>query len=166
MDPIEVREERVVPPATVATPVTSAVPVGTPAVTAAPPVAPVVGEPVVPAPLPVAPVSVARYGIYPVAWRAVQTVWFLIGIINVILALDFILRLLGANNVGFAHLIYVLDRVFAAPFIGVFTPSYSDGSASFAWADLLGILVYCLIGWGITKAVRIAATPRGTPAPF
>lgn len=164
MDPIEVREERVIPPAAT----TSPVPVGTPAV-AATPVAPAVAEPVVPGTLPVAPVApvaVSRYGIYPVAWRAVQTVWFIIGIINAILALDFVLRLLGANNVGFAHLIYVLDRVFAAPFIGVFTSTYSDGAAVFAWADVLGILVYCLIGWGITKAVRIAASPRGPGAPL
>lgn len=142
MDPVEVREERV-----------SGAPV-------APPPPPVAAAPVATQPYGTGTVTASRVGVYPVGYRAIQLVWFVIGVINAILALDFVLRLLAANNVGFAHLIYGLGRVFAAPFDGIFNITVADGASVIKWSDLLAIVVYSLIGWGITKLVRIMATPR------
>lgn len=142
------------------------------AATAAP-VAPV--TPVAPAaavvPPAVAPAAVApaattgvytsRTGVYPVGYRSIQTVWLIVGIVNIVLALDFIFRAAGANDTGFANLIYRAGRRLAAPFDGIFnTTAVANGNAVFRWADLLAIAVYTIAAWIITKIIRIAATPR------
>jgi hypothetical protein len=144
MDPLEVRHEQAVVPAT-----------------PPPPAAPVAATPV--SSQPYGTGVVTRTGIYPAGYRAIQTVWFVIGVINAILAFDFVLRLLAANNVGFAHLMYVLGRVFGTPFDGIFNMTVVDGVYVVRWSDLLAIAVYSLIGWGITKLIRIMSTPS-TPA--
>ena len=142
MEPVEYREERV------ATPV-------------AEPVAPVATAPVTTAPTAYGTGVVARsVGVYPVGYRAIQLVWFIVGIINTVLALDFIFRLAAANNVGFARFIFALGRVFAAPFDGIFNITVADGVFVARWSDLLAIAVYTAIGVGVAKLVRIMATPR------
>lgn len=132
MDPVEVREERV-------------------AAAGAPVAGTATTQPVA---------ATSRVGVYPLAYRANQIVWFIVGVLNVILALDFVLRLLAANDTGFAHLIYSLGRVLAAPFDGIFGNNVVDGQYYLRWSDLLGIVVYSLIGWGITKLIKISMAPR------
>lgn len=165
MDPVEVREERVttgtVPDPVAAAPV-AAVPVAAAPVAAAPVVAPVA-----PAPVAVAPaatgttVYTSRTGVYPVGYRAIQAVWLVVGILNIILAMDFIFRAAGANATGFAQLVYGLGRRLAAPFDGIFnTTAVAGGTSVFRWSDLLAIAVYSIIAWIVTKVIRISATPR------
>ena len=144
MEPVEYREERV------ATPV-AATPVADPVAVAGTPVARTAyGTGVVS----------RSVGVYPVGYRAIQMIWFIVGIINVVLALDFIFRLTAANNVGFARFIFALGRVFAAPFDGIFNLTVADGVYVARWSDLLAIAIYTSIGLGVTKLVRIMATPR------
>ena len=166
-DPVEVREERVstgaagvpVEPAAAAVPVDAA---GRPLATAATPVAaaaPVAAAPVVPAAT--TAVYTSRTGVYPIGYRSIQTVWLIVGIINIVLALDFIFRAAGANDTGFANLIYRAGRRLAAPFDGIFnTTAVANGNAVFRWADLLAIAVYSIAAWIVTKIIRIASTPR------
>ena len=50
-------------------------------------------------------------------YKGVQIVWYVLGLIEAILAFRFILKLLGANPVaGFTNFIYSLSYVFTAPF--------------------------------------------------
>ena len=142
MDPVEYRESRVATPVEPVAPVT--------------PVAPV--EPVVAPRYATGVVSTVR--MYPVGSRAIQITWFVIGLIDAVLAFDFVFRLAAANDVGFARLIYGLGRILAAPFDGIFNISVADGVYVARWSDLLAIAVYSLIGAGITKLIRIMATPR------
>ena len=82
-------------------------------------------------------------------YRGTQIVWYLLGILEVILAFRFILRLFGANpNAGFTSFIYGLSLPFIAPFLNVFRISAVEGSV-FEWTTLLAILVYWIIAWGI-----------------
>jgi hypothetical protein len=104
-----------------------------------------------------------RTGVYPVGYRTIQAVWFVAGVINVILALDFVFRLASANNVGFAHLIYAIGRGLAAPFDGIFNNVVTDGQYVVKWSDLLAIAVYSLIAWGIAKLVRISSSRNSAP---
>ncbi|MCA1835870.1 MAG: hypothetical protein LC721_05915 [Actinobacteria bacterium] len=119
---------------------------------------------------PAAPVAGAAYGthstrtVYPVAYRAIQLVWFIVGVINVILALDFIFRLLKANSTGFVDAIYSLGGALAGPFDGIFGDTITRTSYTARWADLVAIAIYSLIGYGITKLIRIA-TARNAAAP-
>lgn len=87
---------------------------------------------------------------------AQRIVWFAIGLINIVIALRFIFLLLGANRgAGFTDFIYSASAPFVAPFVGIFgEPVY--GESVFEVSSLLAIVIYTLIGWGITKLVTLA----------
>jgi hypothetical protein len=71
---------------------------------------------------------------------AARVVWFIAGVIITLLALRFVLVLLGANpSSGFANFIYTISHPFAAPFFGLF--SY--------------MAVYALVAFGIAKLFTI-----------
>lgn len=86
---------------------------------------------------------------------AQRVVWFIAGAIAVIIALRFLLLLLGANQAaGFTDFIYGLSGVFVAPFVGIFgAPVY--GQSVFEISSILAIIVYLLLGWGIAKLLTI-----------
>lgn len=89
---------------------------------------------------------------------AVRVVWFIVGVINVLIAIRFVLLLLGANHAaGFVDLIYGITDVLVAPFTGIFgQPTY--GSSVFEISSLLAIVIYSLIGYGITKLITLGRT--------
>jgi uncharacterized protein YggT (Ycf19 family) len=79
----------------------------------------------------------------------------------VLLALRFVLLLLGANqNAGFTEFIYSITTPFMAPFVAVFGKAQFD-RAVFDWSNLLAIVIYLLIGWLLTALVA-AITPRAS----
>ena len=87
---------------------------------------------------------------------AQRVVWFIVGLINIIIALRFVFLLLGANQgVSFTDFIYSLSAPFVAPFIGIFgQPTY--GQSVFEVCSLLAMVIYTLIGWGIVKLITIS----------
>lgn len=86
---------------------------------------------------------------------AQRIVWFIAGLISIIIALRFALLLLGANQAaGFTDLVYGISGVFVAPFVGIFgEPTY--GTSVFEVSSLLAIAVYLLIAFGIAKLLTI-----------
>lgn len=98
----------------------------------------------------------------PASKRSVATnvVWFLFGIIAILLAARFVLKLTGANpNNGFASFVYGLSGFFSAPFDSLFgTPTATVGSTQsvFQPSVLVAIAVYALVAWGIAKLINIA----------
>jgi hypothetical protein len=86
---------------------------------------------------------------------AQRVIWFLVGVINIIVAIRFVLLLLGANReAGFTDFIYSLSTPFVSPFVGIFgEPTY--GRAVFEVSSLLAIIIYTLIAWGIVKLLTI-----------
>ncbi len=101
----------------------------------------------------------SRVGVYPVGYRTIQLIWLIAGVVDIILALDFIFRAANANNTGFAHYIYRLGGWLAAPFNGIFNNTATNGTV-LRWGDVLAIAVYTVAAWIVTKLVRISATPR------
>lgn len=87
---------------------------------------------------------------------AQRIVWFVVGVVNSIIALRFIFLLLGANRgVGFTELIYSLSDPLVAPFVGIFgRPDF--GQSVFEVSSVVAIIVYLLLGWGIIKLITIA----------
>ena len=84
-------------------------------------------------------------------FRGTQVVWYILGILEVILGFRFVLKLLAANpGAGFTDFVYDLSRPFAAPFLNVFRVTRVEGSV-FEWTTLLAMAVYWLIAWGIIK---------------
>jgi hypothetical protein len=90
---------------------------------------------------------------------AQRVIWFVVGLINILLITRFILLLLGANNdAGFVTFIYNITAPFVAPFVGIFgEPTY--GQFMLEWSSLLAITVYSLIAWGIVKLITLS-NPR------
>ena len=81
------------------------------------------------------------------------------GVIDVLIAARFLLRLLAANReAGFVAFIYSVTAPFMAPFEAVFKTQTSSGAA-FEGSALLAIAVYALIAWGIVTLIR-AVSPR------
>ncbi len=91
-------------------------------------------------------------------YRGTQIVWYVIGLIEILLVFRFLLKLFAANpNAGFTSVIYSLTQPLAAPFLSVFRISHMDG-AVFEWTTLLALLVYTLIGWGVTRLLVMSKT--------
>ncbi len=96
-------------------------------------------------------------------YRGTQIVWYILGIIEVLLTFRFVLKLLAANpNAGFSRLIYGITYVFAEPFLSVFRRTQVEGS-TFEWSTLLSMLVYWIVAIGIIKIFLISksvSTPQ------
>ena len=91
-------------------------------------------------------------------YRGTQIVWYILGLLEVILAFRFVLKLLGANSAaGFTSFIYGITQPFAAPFLSVFKITRVEGSL-FEWTTLLAMLVYWLIAWAIVKLFLMGKT--------
>lgn len=84
-------------------------------------------------------------------------IWFIIGVMAVLLAIRFMLLLAGADpNAGFAQLIYGLTGWMAAPFNGLFNVNTNiEGGGRFAPEVLVAIIVYLLIGLFVTKIAEL-----------
>src|SRR5665811_2517997 len=55
-------------------------------------------------------------------------VYFVFGILDILLAFRFVFKLLGANpSTGFVDFIYNLSAIFVAPFAGIFNTSLAKG---------------------------------------
>ncbi|MEO8898958.1 MAG: hypothetical protein ABI352_09275 [Candidatus Dormibacter sp.] len=165
MDPVDYREERVT---TGTAPAAAPAPGVGPA--AVPPAAPVgatgpVGAaagPYIPTPATTTTTrtSASRTSTYSGSNRLVQFVWLILGIADVILAIDFIFRAAGGANTGFAHYVYRFGGWLAAPFDGIFTNTPLTNERTFVrWADVLAVAIYSLATLAVVKLVQIFATP-------
>ena len=97
-------------------------------------------------------------------YRGTQIVWYILGLIEVLLAFRFVLKLLGANPAaGFSAFIYNVTYIFAAPFLNVFSKTYVAGSI-FEWTTLLAMFVYWIIAIGIIKIFLMSKTVSTTEA--
>lgn len=92
-------------------------------------------------------------------YRGTQVVWYILGIVEILLAFRFILKLFGANPAaGFSSFIYGITYVFAQPFLAVFRSTQIVTGSIFEWTTLLAILVYWIIALGIIKLLLIGKT--------
>jgi hypothetical protein len=90
---------------------------------------------------------------------AVNIIWYVVGLIGILLAFRFILKLLGANpSSGFVDFIYTVSGVLTAPFdniFGVTSTTAGNVDSVFEPSILVAIAVYTLIGWGLTKLLTL-----------
>jgi uncharacterized protein YggT (Ycf19 family) len=87
--------------------------------------------------------------------RSYNLIWFVVGIVEVLLGFRFIFEILGANQYnGFTQLIYTLSYPFAQPFRSVFGIT-NIANSYFDWSLLVAAVVYLLIGYGFVQLLRI-----------
>ncbi|AGA69279.1 YGGT family protein [Desulfitobacterium dichloroeliminans LMG P-21439] len=93
-----------------------------------------------------------------------RIVYYILGVIEVLLAFRFILKLLGANPAsGFVSGIYTMTNIFLSPFTGIFRTASARGvetQAVIEPANLVAMLVYAVIAWGIVKLIEILKRPN------
>jgi uncharacterized protein YggT (Ycf19 family) len=95
-------------------------------------------------------------------YKVAASIWFVAAVIDLLLAGDFVVRLLGATkSSAFVNFIYQVSAIFSTPFHGIW-PAVTNRASYFDPADLVAIVVYAVIGWGLITLVKIMTAPRGT----
>jgi hypothetical protein len=93
------------------------------------------------------------------SWIA-TTVYFLLGVLEIILVLRFLFRLLGANqDNSFILFLYNLSHIFVTSFNGIFNDQIL-GTGIFELSTLIAMLVYALIAWGLVSLSRVVFAPN------
>jgi len=91
-------------------------------------------------------------------YRGIQIIWYLLGLLEVLLIFRFILKLMSANpTAGFSSFIYNVSYPLATPFLNVFRITRIEGSI-FEWTTLLAMVVYYIIAWGIVELFSMSKT--------
>ena len=107
-----------------------------------------------------APVSITEQGRY--NFRAAAVVGFIVGAVDIIIAARFLGKLFGASTQSaFVNFIYQVSAPLVAPFQGIFGDGGSKTN-SFETSDLVAIVAYAVIGWGLVMLIRIITAPHGT----
>jgi hypothetical protein len=90
-----------------------------------------------------------------IIFRMHQIIWYVVGLIEVLLIFRIILKALGANPLsGFVNLIYALSDPLALPFTGIFGTTITKSSV-FEWSIIVAGIVYLLIGYGLVKLMQL-----------
>ncbi len=96
-------------------------------------------------------------------FRTYQVIWYVLGIIEVLLGFRMTLKALSADPIsGFTSLIYALSDPLAVPFQGILRTTFAQQGAVFEWSTLIAAVVYLLIAWGLVELLQFAkpVTPQ------
>jgi hypothetical protein len=84
---------------------------------------------------------------------------YVLGVVEVVLVLRFVLKLFGANPASsFVHFIYNVTGVLTAPFDGIFgvtRTATGETKSVFEPSILVALAVYALIAWGLVKLITL-----------
>lgn len=86
-------------------------------------------------------------------FRVYQIIWYILGLIEVLLAFRVGLKFLAAYPGGFTNMIYSLSDPLAIPFRGILSTPKTAGSI-LELSTLLAMLVYALIAYGVVKLLQ------------
>jgi uncharacterized protein YggT (Ycf19 family) len=87
---------------------------------------------------------------------AERVVWYVAGVILVLLAFRFVLSLTGANTTNsFANFIYNTSHPFVAPFFSLFSYKTNYGVSKFEIYTLVAMAFYAVVAYGIAKLATI-----------
>lgn len=86
--------------------------------------------------------------------RTYQFIWYIVGVIETILAFRFLLKIIGASTFsGFTQFIYGISLPFAVPFLGIVPVSIS-GSSVVEWPTLIAMVFFIILGYGIIELLK------------
>jgi uncharacterized protein YggT (Ycf19 family) len=95
-------------------------------------------------------------------FRTYQVIWYILGVIEVLLAFRVVLKLLGANAFsGFTNFIYTVSNPFVAPFAGILRVTATSGVV-LEWSTLIAMVVYAVAAYGIVALLQLVkpTTPQ------
>ena len=90
-----------------------------------------------------------------VIFRAYQVIWYILAVIEVILAFRMTLQVVGANPFSpFTSLVYSLSGPLAYPFSGILRTSVY-GSSTFEWSTIIAAIVYALLAYAVVYLIQL-----------
>jgi hypothetical protein len=90
-----------------------------------------------------------------VIFRTYQTIWYVLWVVEVLLAFRVMLKMVGANPLsGFANFVYTISDVFALPFAGIFGATIA-GVSVFEWSSFFAMGVYALLAYAIVRLIKL-----------
>lgn len=102
----------------------------------------------------------------PRSLRLGELVWLCLAVVDVFLALDFLLRAVGARAAGFVGVVSRVGNVLAKPFVGVLSrPGVPKVDHTSFWAALVAIVVYTVAAWIVIRLLRLVAAPAPPRVP-
>ena len=91
--------------------------------------------------------------------KARRIVYFILGIVEILLAARFVLKLLGASTGNaFVQFIYSITDALLWPFSGIFRTAVNTGietKSIMEPATIIAVIVYAVVAWGIVKLIEI-----------
>lgn len=97
-----------------------------------------------------------------VVYKLSQFIWLVTGVVEVLIALRFFLKLIAANPENpFAQLVYNVTYLFLWPFLNL-TATPSAGGMVLEIPSLIAMLVYALVAWGIVSLIQLFADRSST----
>jgi len=87
--------------------------------------------------------------------RVTQVLWLLFGFLEALIGIRVVLSLIGANPAAFfSQVIYGVTDVFLWPFAGL-TANPAVGAFVLEVTSIIGMIVYALIAWGLTRLIWV-----------
>lgn len=88
-------------------------------------------------------------------FRFNQIIWYVLGLIEVLLIFRVVLKALGANQLtGFTSLIYSITGPLAIPFAGILGATLT-GSSVIEWSTVIAAIVYLCVAWGLVYLLEL-----------
>lgn len=89
-------------------------------------------------------------------FRSWQIIWYVVAVIEVVIALRVAFKAIGANPFsGFVSLIYTLSDPLTFPFRGIIGSTVTRNTI-IEWSSIIAALIYLLIAWGIVSLIHMA----------
>lgn len=90
-----------------------------------------------------------------VIFRAYQIIWYILGVVEILLAFRIILKALGANpGSGFVSFIYGVSDAFALPFAGILGVTVTSANVV-EWSTFVAMIVYAVVAFGIIQLIQL-----------
>lgn len=90
-----------------------------------------------------------------VIFRTYQIIWYILGVIEILLTFRIVLKALGAYSLsGFTSFIYAVSDPLALPFMGIL-PMSTNTNSVFEWSSLIAIVVYAVIAFGLVYLLQL-----------
>ncbi len=88
-------------------------------------------------------------------FRTYQVIWYILGIVEVLLAFRVLLKLLGANSQsGFTSFIYGISNPLALPFAGILGVT-GISTMLLEWSTLIAMAVYAIVAYGLVALFQM-----------
>jgi len=97
-------------------------------------------------------------------FRLKKMTYYILGVIEALLAFRLVFKLLGANpGSTFISLIYTISGAFLTLFSGIFRSAVNNGIETKSVLEpttIIAMVVYALIAYGVVRLIEIYGTPK------